>query len=31
MGGDELWEAVEGLQANGLLYYDYLVTGGLSD
>ena len=30
MGGEELWDVVEGLQANGLLYYDYLVTGSLS-
>ena len=30
MGGEELWDVVEGLQANGLLHYDYLVTGGLS-
>lgn len=27
MDGDQLWEIVEGLQTNGLLYYDYLVTG----
>ena len=30
MGGEELWDVVEGLQTNGLLHYDYLVTGGLS-
>ena len=30
MDGDQLWEIVEGLQANDLLYYDYLVTGNLA-
>ena len=27
MNGDQLWDIVEGLQTNGLLYYDYLITG----
>ena len=27
MNGDQLWKIVEGLQTNGLLYYDYLITG----
>ncbi len=27
MDGNQLWEIVEGLQTNGLLYYDYLISG----
>ncbi len=27
MDGDQLGEIVEGLQTNGLLYYDYLISG----
>ena len=28
LNGDELWNLIEGLEANDLLYYTHLLTGG---
>nr|GMC66216.1 protein AAR2 homolog [Ipomoea batatas] len=31
LNGEQLWDLIEGLQANNLLFYTHLLTGGLMD
>lgn len=31
LNGEQLWELIEGLEANGLLYYTHLLTGTLNE